>query len=62
MSADPSTELLDANAEPDEPTDTRAILKKGDVIQIDGHSFTLAMNAVIEGKRGDMLTVGLKPE
>lgn len=62
MSADPSTDILEANAEPAEPTDARTILKKGQVIQIDGHSFTLAMHCVVEGKATDMLAVGLNPE
>lgn len=62
MSADPSTEIMEGNAEPAEATDARTILKKGQVIQIDGHSFTLAMHCVVEGKATDMLAVGLTPE
>ncbi len=54
--------LTDANAEPEEANDARMILKKGQAVTIDGHKFTLAMNAVCEGKRTDMLAVGLKPE
>lgn len=54
--------LADANAEPEEANDARTILLKGQRFQIDGHTFTLAMNAVAEGKKTDMLAVGLKPE
>lgn len=56
------TEIQEANAEPEEAKDTRAILKKGHTITIDGHTFTLSMNTVCEGKKTDMLAVGLKPE
>lgn len=62
MSADPSTEIMEGNAEPTESTAARTILKKGQVIEIDGHRFTLAMHCVVEGKATDMLSVGLTPE
>lgn len=54
--------LTDANAEPEEANDARTILKKGQTITIDGHTFTLSMNTVCDGKKTDMLAVGLKPE
>lgn len=62
MSADPSTEIQEGNAEPAEAKDARTILKRGHVIEIDGHRFTLAMHCVVEGKATDMLAVGLTPE
>lgn len=62
MSADLSTEILEANAEPDEPTNSRTILQKGQVVEVGGMRFKLAMHCVVEGRKGDMLTVGLKPE
>lgn len=62
MSADPSTEIMEGNADPAEAKDARTILKRGQVIQIDGHRFTLAMHCVVEGKATDILSVGLNPE
>ena len=62
MSADPATEIMEGNAEPEEAKDSRTILKKGQVIEIKGHSFTLAMHCVVEGKATDMLSIGLTPE
>jgi hypothetical protein len=53
--------IEEANAEEPEATDARAILKKGDRIEVNGHTFVLAMNVVIEGKRSDMLMAELNP-
>lgn len=60
--SDEATAIAESTAEPDEPRTARAILKKGHEIQIDGHTFTLAMNCVIEGKASDLHAVELTPE
>jgi hypothetical protein len=61
MSAEPSEEIAASTADaPESDPIARAILRKGDQVEIEGHAFTLAMNAVIEGKRSEMLLAGLK--